>query len=65
MDIDTLDRKLTLWADKFYISPYATRKDAQLMILILQEANAATIEAHLRAEYADHFAEIEEEGEDD
>lgn len=61
MDIDTLDRKLTQWADKFYISPYTTRKDSQLMILILQEAEAATIEAHLKEEYAEHFAELQEE----
>jgi len=65
MDIDTLDRKLVLWSDKFYLSPYTTRKDSQLMILILQEADAATIEAHLREEYADHFAEIAEEGDDE
>jgi hypothetical protein len=61
MDLDQLDRKLTQWADKFYISPYATRKDPQLMILILQEATPAAIEEHLREEYADHFAEIAEE----
>lgn len=61
MTLDDLDRKLTQWADKFYISPYATRKDPELMILILQEATPEAIEAHLREEYAEHFAEISEE----
>lgn len=62
MTIDELDNKLIRWADKFYISPYATRKDSALMMLILSEATPEEIEAHLREEYAEHFAEIEEEG---
>lgn len=62
LDIDTLDRKLTQWADKFYISPYTTRKDSALMILILQEAEAATIEAHLREEYATILQNLKKKG---
>jgi hypothetical protein len=61
MSLDDLDRTLTRWADKYYISPYALRKDTKLMILILQEMPKGFIEDHLREEYADHFAEIEEE----
>jgi hypothetical protein len=61
MTLDDLDRALTRWADKFYLSPYALRKDTKLMILILQEMPKGFIELHLRDEYAEHFAEIEEE----
>jgi hypothetical protein len=61
MDIDQLDREIICWADKYYISPYAVRKDTALMILVLHEMPKGMIEAHLREEYADHFAEIAEE----
>ena len=63
MNLDTLERKLIRWGDKFYISPYTIREDSELMILILQEATPEIIEAHIREEHAAHFAEIEEEGE--
>jgi len=61
MDIEQLDRKLIQWADKYYLSPYELRRDTKLMILILQEMPKGFIESHLKEEYADHFAEIEEE----
>jgi hypothetical protein len=61
MTLDDLDRALTRWADKFYLSPYALRKDTQLMIMLLQEYDRESIEEYLRQEYREHFAEIEEQ----
>ena len=61
MSIDELDKKVALWADRYYLSPYQLRTDSALMILILQEADKNEIVAYLKEEYADHFAEIEEE----